>query len=55
MDPVWNEVSGEVLSHGENYVHLLLQTLMWDCPGGLSGGDTLKVEVFDHETVGKNR
>lgn len=33
----------------------IMQTLQWDCPGGLNGSDVLKVEVFDHETVGKNR
>jgi len=34
---------------------VVFQTLQWDCPGGLTGGDVLKVEVYDHETVGKNR
>ncbi len=32
-----------------------LQTLQWNCPGGLSGSDVLIVQVYDHETVGKNR
>jgi hypothetical protein len=37
-------------------LHLFpLQTLQWECPAALSGSDVLKVEVYDHETIGKNR
>lgn len=34
---------------------MLFQTLQWDCPGGLNGSESLQVDVFDHETLGKNR
>lgn len=35
--------------------HAQTQTLIWNLQVGLSGLEVLKVEVYDHETVGRNR
>ena len=32
-----------------------MQTLTWNLQVALSGSEALKVEVYDHETVGRNR
>ena len=44
-----------IVSH---LIHILLlceQTLTWEVPGGIAASESLQIEVFDHETVGKNR
>lgn len=65
LDPVWNEVYILVLAVSSDHhpisnslcycVPMLSQTLQFDLPGGLTGSETLKIEVYDHETVGRNR
>ena len=39
------------------YFFFDLQALQWECPAGLKNNEVLKVQVFDHETIGigKNR
>lgn len=32
-----------------------MQSLQWSLQVALSGSEVLKVEVYDHETVGSNR
>ena len=32
-----------------------MQSLQWNLQVALSGSEVLKVEVYDHETVGSNR
>ena len=32
-----------------------MQELSWEVPGGISADEYLQVDVYDHETIGRNR
>lgn len=38
-----------------SHMHKWMQSLQWSLQAALSGSEVLKVEVYDHETVGSNR
>ena len=54
LNPVWNEVWSDLLKL-HHFSYFIFQEFPWSLQAPLGGSEVLTIEVYDKETIGKDR